>query len=347
MFLQFRDPHSTEIKCHYAPVTGLAAFCATRYLQKDDKTGNNRYSFYDNIVVCPHCLLKFPINSPDFIYHTDLCLKDEPTEYKLPPRDAQWGFDTHKKILGSHYSIYCDFECLCKKLNSICDLCLARLEMIVDANKAEKIRVSCNHAKNQNTKCPECFIKISSLTTKIETKCKVEKHPAFTKDQLTMCSPCRKYFDIEVNKIAHTSAHVASCQTCISRHEYCVHTASEQVTSLIPCIVTMVVIDNCYNKLKKEYTITSEDPVRDFFQTIDKLYIELEEEFFDRCQNFPELTNDMMTLDQRYQFKEDTEICYMCGLFTPRGSRTVEHCHITGIIRGMACRRSVKTLLSY
>lgn len=317
-----------EIKCHYAPVTSLPLFCASRYLQKD-KYGHNTYSFYDDIIVCPHCTKRFPINSPGFRCHVDLCLNDEPTEYKFPLPDTRWEFNSHTKILGAHYSIYADFECLCQKMRSVCNICEAKLEMVTNINRVKEIRASCNHPKNI-PKCAECFMKVSSLTDKIEARCKLGKHEFFIQDGLEMCSKCREYYSEEVNKVTHTSAHVTSCETCVSRHDYCVHTAASTVTTLVPCIVTMVIIDNCFNKLRNEISIASEQPVKEFFQKLDELYIDLEEEFFERYQNYPQLTEEMMTLDERYQFKEDNEVCYMCSCYTPRGSRTVDHSHITG-----------------
>ena len=95
-----------------------------------------------------------------------------------------WEFDSHTKILGSHYSIYADFECLCQNAKLLCDLCLAKLEVLVDPEKIAEIRASCNHLKTLNRKCPECFIKVSSMSSKIEAKCKEMKHSPISQDGL-------------------------------------------------------------------------------------------------------------------------------------------------------------------
>ena len=338
VFLQYRSPKTGELVCHFAPITSASLFCATRYLKKDYK-GRNIYSFYDKIVVCPHCELKFPQDSVNFVAHVDNCLSDQPTEYKLPSENCVFEFNAHKKVLGQHYSIYADFECLCQGKNFLCDFCSAKLEAVIDRDKIQKIKKSCSHKKQDHKKCPHCFIKIGGLAKSMENKCLNKGHQQTSEDDLKLCEQCRNEFNTRKDSVIHTSTHVEACQVCLTKHDYCDHLASQSVASLEPCLYTLVVIDNLYGKLRNEFSYNGEDPVGHFFRLLDDLYIELETEYFERCQNFPQLTLSMMNLDERYDFKNANEICFKCNKFTPRSSRVIDHCHISGEIRGMACSR--------
>ena len=53
------------------------AFCATRYISKNDKQDNK----YTIIIVCPHCLRKFNDSSQSYLTHIDTCLGNMSYKY--------------------------------------------------------------------------------------------------------------------------------------------------------------------------------------------------------------------------------------------------------------------------